>query len=59
MRQHCNSLARKRSGIATAKKKGRLVLQPVTRAYIENLRGSLKDGPSALKFLLKDRRRGL
>jgi len=37
----------------------RLVLQPLTLEDINRLLGSLKKGPSALKFLLKERRRGL
>jgi AbrB family looped-hinge helix DNA binding protein len=42
--------------VAFVEEENRLVLQPLTRKYIESLRGSLKQGPSALRFLLKDRR---
>ena len=34
-----------------------LVLQPLTPAFIRSLRGSWKGGPSALEFLLEDRKR--
>ena len=36
----------------------RLILQPLTPEFIRALRGSLKSGPSALEFLLEDRKRG-
>ena len=48
---------RKGTRVAFVEEDNRLVLQPVTRKYIESVRGSLKHGPSALKFLLKERRR--
>jgi len=35
----------------------RLILQPLTPEFIRSLRGSLKGEPSALKFLLEDRKR--
>lgn len=34
-----------------------LVLQPLTPAFLRSLRGSWKGGPSALEFLLEDRKR--
>jgi AbrB family looped-hinge helix DNA binding protein len=34
----------------------RIILQPLTRAYIRGLRGSLKGEPSALKYLFESRR---
>ena len=37
--------------------KHNLVLQPLTPAFIRSLRGSWKGGPSALEFLLEDRKR--
>jgi AbrB family looped-hinge helix DNA binding protein len=49
---------RKGTRVAFVEEENRLVLQPLTREYIESLRGSPKKGPSALKFLLKERRRG-
>ena len=36
---------------------GRIVVQPVTRQFIRGLRGSLKQQPSALEILLKERKR--
>ncbi len=36
---------------------GHLILQPVTREFIRSLRGSLKGEPSALKYLLEERKR--
>ena len=35
----------------------RLILQPLTRAYVANLRGMLKGDPSSLKTLLRERKR--
>ena len=35
----------------------RMILQPLTPEFIRSLRGSLKGGPSALKFLLEERKR--
>ena len=34
----------------------RIILQPLTRAYIRGLRGSLKGESSALKYLFESRR---
>lgn len=36
---------------------GRIILQPITREYIESLRGSLKGERSALDYLLQERKR--
>jgi len=36
---------------------GRIILQPITREYIQSLRGSLKTKPSALDYLLEERKR--
>ena len=36
---------------------GRLILQPMTKEFIQSLRGKLKAKPSALQFMLKERRR--
>lgn len=36
---------------------GRIILQPITREYIESLRGSLKGERSALGYLLQERKR--
>jgi AbrB family looped-hinge helix DNA binding protein len=47
---------RKGTRVAFVEEENRLVLQPLTSEYIESLRGSLKKGPSALKFLLKEQR---
>jgi AbrB family looped-hinge helix DNA binding protein len=35
----------------------RLILQPVTDAFIQHIRGSLKGGPSLLAILRKERKR--
>jgi len=35
----------------------RLILQPITPEYVHSLRGILKRKPSALEFLLKERKR--
>jgi AbrB family looped-hinge helix DNA binding protein len=48
---------RKGTRVAFVEEEDRLVLQPLTPEYIHRLQGSLKKGPSALKFLLKERRR--
>jgi len=58
VRKRRKSSARKATRVASVKKEDRLVLQPLTLAEIHRLRGSLKKGPSALKFPLKERRRG-
>jgi AbrB family looped-hinge helix DNA binding protein len=36
---------------------GRIIVQPVTRAFIRGLRGSLQGEPSAFKVLLDERKR--
>ncbi len=36
---------------------GRIIIQPITREFIGRLCGSLKGEPSALDFLLEERRR--
>ncbi len=36
---------------------GRLILQPITREFIRSLQGSLPSKPSALEFLLAERKR--
>jgi AbrB family looped-hinge helix DNA binding protein len=36
---------------------GRIIVQPVTREFIRDLRGSLKGEPSALATLLEERKR--
>jgi hypothetical protein len=47
---------RKGTRVASVKEKDRLVLEPLTPEHIRRLCSSLKNGPSALKFLLKERR---
>ncbi len=41
---------------AVYEEKGRIVLQPITKEYINKLRGSLK-GSGALKVLMQERKR--
>ena len=48
---------RKGTRVAFLEDDDRLILQPITLEYIESLRGILKGGPSALKILLRERRR--
>lgn len=48
---------RKGTRVAFIEENHRLVLQPLTPAFIRSLRGSWKGGPSALEFLLEDRKR--
>ncbi len=36
---------------------GHIVIQPVTRAFISRLRGSLRNGPSPLKHLIAVRKK--
>jgi AbrB family looped-hinge helix DNA binding protein len=36
---------------------GRIIVQPITREFIESLQGSLKGKPSALDYLLQERKR--
>jgi hypothetical protein len=56
LRQRRKNSTRKGTRVASVKKEDRLVLQPLTPEDIHRLLGSLKKGPSALKFLLKERR---
>jgi AbrB family looped-hinge helix DNA binding protein len=48
---------RKGTQVAFFEDDHRLVLQPLTPEFIRSLRGSLKGEPSALRFLLEDRKR--
>lgn len=48
---------RKGTRVAITEDNLRLVLQPITEEFIDSLWGSLKGGPSASEFLLKERRR--
>jgi len=48
---------RKGTKVAFLEEGERLVLQPLTPEYLRSLRGSLGDGPSALKTLLEERKR--
>lgn len=48
---------RKGTLVTFGEEKGKLVLQPVTRAYIRSLRGSLRGGQSCLDDLLSERKR--
>ena len=48
---------RKGTRVAFVEDDQRLILQPITMEYIDSLRGMLKGGPSALKILLRERRR--
>jgi len=43
--------------VSFAEDRGRIVVQPITREYIQSLRGSLKGKPSALDYLLRERKR--
>jgi AbrB family looped-hinge helix DNA binding protein len=43
--------------VALSEDDGRIVMQPMTREFIRRLRGSLKEGPSALEVLLTERKR--
>jgi AbrB family looped-hinge helix DNA binding protein len=47
---------RKGTKVAFIEEENRLVLQPITHEFIQQIRGSLKGKPSALEFLLKTRR---
>ncbi len=47
---------RKGTKVAFIEEDNRLILQPITNEFIQRIRGSLKDKPSALEFLLKTRR---
>jgi len=42
--------------VAMREEGSRIILQPLTRAYIRQLRGSLKGGPSMLKYLREGRK---
>jgi len=48
---------RKGTKVAFVEEENRIVLQPVTREFINSLRGSLKGKPSVLDLLLKIRRK--
>lgn len=48
---------RRGTRIAITEDNGRLILQPVTREFIRSLQGCLKGGPSALEYLLAERKR--
>ncbi|MBS1842694.1 MAG: AbrB/MazE/SpoVT family DNA-binding domain-containing protein [Acidobacteria bacterium] len=48
---------RKGTKVAFLEEGERLVLQPLTPEYLRSLRGSLAEGPSALKDLLEERKR--
>lgn len=48
---------RKGTRVAFVEEGTRLVLQPISSEYIRSLRGILKRKPSALAFLLKERKR--
>jgi len=47
---------RKGTQVAFLEEENRLVLQPITKEFIQSLRGSLKGKPSVLDLLLKTRR---
>jgi AbrB family looped-hinge helix DNA binding protein len=48
---------RKGTKVAFIEDGHRLILQPVTDAFIQRIRGSLKGGPSLLAILRKERKR--
>jgi AbrB family looped-hinge helix DNA binding protein len=48
---------RKGTKVAFEEEKGRLVLQPLTRQFLDSLRGSLKGKPPLLETLLEDRKK--
>ena len=48
---------RKGTQVAFVEEDSRLFLQPLTPEFIRSLRGSLKGEPSALKYLLEERKR--
>ena len=48
---------RKGTLVSFQEEEGRLIVQPVTRDFIRRLRGSLKGKSSALKTLLRERKR--
>jgi AbrB family looped-hinge helix DNA binding protein len=43
--------------VSFAEDNGRIIVQPVTRDFIRSLRGSLRGEPSALDYLLEERKR--
>jgi len=43
--------------VALVEQDHHIILQPITREFIRSLQGSLKGGPSALKILLRERKR--
>ena len=47
---------RKGTQVAFVEEENRLILQPITKEFINSLRGSLKGKPSILGLLLKTRR---
>jgi AbrB family looped-hinge helix DNA binding protein len=47
---------RKGTRVAMIEEENRIILQPLTRAYIHSLRGSFKGEKSALEFLKEGRR---
>ncbi len=48
---------RKGTKVAIQEEGLRIILQPITPEYIRSLRGSLKGKPSALDYLLEQRKR--
>lgn len=48
---------RKGTVVSLSEEGGRIIMQPMTPEFIRGLRGSLKKDPSALEFLLKERKR--
>jgi AbrB family looped-hinge helix DNA binding protein len=48
---------RKGTKVAFVEEKGRLVLQPLTRRFLDRLCGSLKGNPSLLDTLLEERKK--
>jgi len=48
---------KKGTQVAFVEEKNRLILQPLTPEFIRSLRGSLSSGPSALDYLLEERKR--
>jgi len=48
---------KKGTQVAFVEEENRLILQPLTPEFIRSLRGSLSGGPSALKYLLEQRKR--
>ena len=43
--------------VSFVEEEGRMIVQPITREFIQSLRGSLKRKPSALDYLLQERKR--